>query len=179
MKFKQILAASAIILMLPGAGNWKADTANAKVNFTVDGPFGTVHGSFKGLEASINFNEKNLSESSIAASIDAKTVSTGVSLRNSDLRNKEIWLNTDKFPRISFKSKKIEKTASGFKVSGDLTIKGITKPVDIPFTFTNKETSGVFAGQFIIKRSDYNLGKPGGSVGSDITVLLTVPVKNS
>jgi polyisoprenoid-binding protein YceI len=60
-----------------------------------------------------------------------------------------------------------------------LTIKGITKPVDIPFTFTNKESSGVFAGQFIIKRSDYNLGKPGGSVGSDITIILTVPVKNS
>ncbi len=179
MKFKQILKASAIVLILQVTGNWKADTANSKINFTVHGPFGTVHGSFTGLETTIKFNEKDLSGSSITASIDAKSVSTGVSLRNSDLRNKEEWLNTDKYPRISFKSKKIEKTASGFKASGDLTIKGITKPVDIPFTFTNKETSGVFAGQFIIKRSDYNLGKPGGSVGSDITIILTVPVKNS
>jgi polyisoprenoid-binding protein YceI len=179
MKFKQILKASAIVLILHIAGNWKADTANSKINFTVHGPFGTVHGSFTGLETIIKFNEKDLSGSSITASVDAKSVSTGVSLRNSDLRNKEEWLNTDKYPRISFKSKKIEKTASGFKASGDLTIKGITKPVDIPFTFTNKETSGVFAGQFIIKRSNYNLGKPGGSVGSDITIILTVPVKNS
>jgi polyisoprenoid-binding protein YceI len=99
-------------------------------------------------------------------------------LRNSDLRNKEIWLNTDKFPRISFKSNKIEKSAGGFKVSGDLTIKGITKPVDIPFTFTNKESSGIFSGQFTIKREDYNIGKPGGSVGEIITIILTVPVKN-
>jgi polyisoprenoid-binding protein YceI len=179
MKFKQILATTALIMILPAAGNWKADTANAKVNFTVDGPFGTVHGSFKGLEASINFNEKNLSGSSITASIDAKTVSTGVSLRNSDLRNKEIWLNTDKFPRISFKSNKIEKTTNGFMASGDLTIKGTTKPVNIPFTFTNKQSSGIFAGQFKIKREDYNIGKPGGSVGSVITIILTVPVKNS
>jgi len=162
MKFKQILAASAIILIMPVAGNWKADTANAKVNFTVHGPFGTVHGSFTGLTATINFNEKNLSGSSIEASIDAKTVSTGVSLRNSDLRNKEEWLNTDKYPRISFKSKKIEKTDKGFKAIGDLTIKGITKPAEIPFTFTNKESSGVFAGQFTVTRSDYNIGKPGG-----------------
>lgn len=179
MNFKQILAASTIILIMPITGNWKVDTANAKVNFTVHGPFGTVHGSFTGMEATINFNEKNLSGSSIEASIDAKTVSTGVSLRNSDLRNKEEWLNTDKYPRISFKSKKIEKTANGFKAAGNLTIKGITKPAEIPFTFTNKESTGIFVGQFTIKRSDYNLGNPGGSVGSVITIILTVPVKNS
>jgi polyisoprenoid-binding protein YceI len=179
MKFKQILAASALILIMPVTSIWKADTTNAKVNFTVHGPFGTVHGSFTGLEATINFNEKNLSGSSIVASIDAKTVSTGISLRNSDLRNKEEWLNTDKYPRISFKSKKIEKTDKGFKASGDLTIKGITKPSEIPFTFTNKESSGIFAGQFTINRSDYNVGKPGGSVGSVITIILTIPVKNS
>jgi polyisoprenoid-binding protein YceI len=179
MKFKQLLAASAIILILPASGNWKADTANAKVNFTLHGPFGTVHGSFTGLEATINFNEKNLSASSITASIDAKTVSTGVSLRNSDLRNKEEWLNTDKFPRISFKSTKIEKTANGFKANGNLTIKGITKPTEIPFTFSNKESNGVFTGQFTIKRQDYNIGKSGGSVGNIITIILTVPVKNS
>jgi polyisoprenoid-binding protein YceI len=178
MKFKQILAVSAILLVLPNAGNWKADTANAKVNFNLHGPFGTVHGSFTGLEATINFNEKSLSSSSIIASIDAKTVSTGVSLRNSDLRNKEEWLNTDRYPRITFKSKKIEKTDKGYIVSGDMTIKGVTKPVEIPFTFTSKDATGIFKGQFTIKREDYNLGKSGGSVGSLITIILTVPVKN-
>ena len=179
MKIKQILAISAIVFLLPGSDNWKADTANAKVTFTVHGPFGTVHGSFTGLEASINFDEKNLSASSITASIDAKTVATGVSLRNSDLRNKEEWLNTDKYPRISFKSKKIEKTANGFTASGDITIKGVTKPAEIPFTFTSKDASGLFKGQFTIKREDYNVGKPGGTVGDIITITLSVPVKNS
>jgi polyisoprenoid-binding protein YceI len=178
MKFKQILAASAIILVLPYADNWKADSANAKVNFSLHGPFGTVHGSFTGLEATINFNEKSLSGSSVTASIDAKTVSTGVGLRNSDLRNKEEWLNTAKYPRITFKSKKIEKTDKGFKASGEMTIKGVTKPVEIPFTFTGKDATGTFKGQFNIKREDYNVGKPGGSVGSSITIILIVPVKN-
>ncbi len=106
-------------------------------------------------------------------------MATGVSLRNSDLRNKEEWLNTDKYPRISFKSKKIEKNANGFKAIGDLTIKGVTKPAEIPFTFTSKETSGLFKGQFTIKREDYHIGKPGGTVGDIITIILSVPVKNS
>ncbi|HMC86220.1 MAG TPA: YceI family protein [Chitinophagaceae bacterium] len=178
MKFKQIMAVSAIVLLLPNTGNWKADTANAKVNFSLHGPFGTVHGSFTGLEVTIKFNEKSLSGSSITASIDAKTVSTGVSLRNSDLRNKEEWLNTDKYPRITFKSKKIEKTDKGFKASGEMTIKAVTKPVEIPFTFTSKDATGIFKGQFAIKREDYNVGKSGGSVGSLITIILIVPVKN-
>jgi len=178
MKFKQFLTVSAVTLLLPGAGNWKADTAKAKVDFNLHGPFGTVHGNFTGLEATTNFNEKSLSGSSITASIDAKTVSTGVSLRNKDLRNKEEWLNTDKYPRITFKSKKIEKTDKGYKASGELTIKGITKPVEIPFTFTSKEDAGIFKGQFTIKREDYNVGKSGGSVGDLITIILTVPVKN-
>lgn len=178
MKFKQILTAAAIILIVPGAGDWKADAAHAKVNFSVHGPFGTVHGSFTGLEAAIHFDEKNLSASSITASIDAKTVSSGVSLRNSDLRNKEIWLNTDKYPRISFKSKKIEKTDKGFRTIGDLTMKGVTKPATIPFSFEGKDATGVFKGQFTIKREDYHLGNTGGSVGSVITIDLLVPVKN-
>ena len=178
MKFAQILAVSAIVFVMQGASNWKADTANAKVTFTVHGPFGTVHGSFTGLEATINFNEKSLSTSSIVASIDAKTVSTGVGLRNSDLRNEEVWLNTDKYPRITFKSKKIEKTADGYKASGEMMIKAVTKPVEIPFTFTGKDATGLFKGQFTIKREDYNVGKPGGSVGDVITILLSVPVKN-
>jgi polyisoprenoid-binding protein YceI len=180
MTFKKIIAISAVLLVFPKAGNWKVNPAIAKVNFSVHGPFGIVHGSFTGLEATINFNEKNLSASSITASIDAKTVSSGVSLRNSDLRNKEEWLNTDKYPRITFKSKKIEKTDKGYEASGELSIKSITKPVEIPFTFTStdKDVTGIFNGQFTIKREDYNIGKPGGSVGDLITIILIVPVKN-
>lgn len=179
MNIKQILISSFILVTLSAGGNWRIDSANSKVNFTLHGPFGMVHGSFTGLEADIKFNEKDLSASSITASIDAKTVSTGVSLRNSDLRNKEEWLNTDKFPRISFKSGKIEKTAEGYKAIGTMTIKGITKPCDIPFSFENKDAGGNFHGQFTIKREDYNIGKPGGSVGDVITIILSVLVKSS
>ncbi|HMC84934.1 MAG TPA: YceI family protein [Chitinophagaceae bacterium] len=177
MKLKQCLMLSLIVTVLPFAANWKADTANAKVDFTVKGPFGTVHGSFSGLKATIKFDEKDLAGSELIASIDVKTVSTGVGLRNKDLRNKDIWFNAAKFPMISFKSKKIRKTASGFSAMGDLTIKGITKEIEIPFTFTGKGDSGIFKGQFHINRQEYKVGNKGGSVGDDITINLEVPTK--
>ena len=166
-----------IIAGLTFAGSWNVDTVNSKVTFSIKGPFGTVHGSFSGLKATIRFSEKELAGSSFSASVEAKTVSTGIGLRNHDLRSKEQWLNTDKYPQISFQSRKIEKTTSGYKAIGDLTLKGVTKPVEIPFTFVTTGDGGVFKGQFTIKREDYNIGKAGGSVGSIITIALEVPVK--
>jgi polyisoprenoid-binding protein YceI len=177
MKLKQIIMVSAVIAVVPFAGNWKADTANAKINFSVKGPFGTVHGSFSGLKATIKFDEKDLAGSSVVASIESKTVSTGVGLRNKDLRNKEMWLNSEKYPTISFSSKKIQKTAKGFTALGGLTIKSTTKEVAIPFTFDAKAGAGVFKGEFHINREDYKVGNSGGSVGDDITLTLEVPVK--
>ncbi len=177
MNLTSIIAKSAIIIALTLAGNWNVDPAASKVSFTIKGPFGTVNGSFTGLEATIVFDEKNLSGSSVTASIDATTVSTGIGLRNKDLRNKELWLNTGKYPRISFHSTKIEKTGNGYKAIGNLTLKGVTKPAEIPFTFTATGSTGLFKGQFEVNREDYGIGKKGGSVGSTITVTLEVAVK--
>jgi polyisoprenoid-binding protein YceI len=177
MKLKLILTTASLISGLFFAGNWNVDGPRAKIMFSVKGPFGTVHGSFSGLKATIQFDEKDLAGSSITANIESKSVSTGVGLRNSDLRNKEIWLNSEKYPSISFHSKKIQKTAKGFTALGELTIKSTTKEVGIPFTFTAKDNNGVFKGKFHINREDYKVGNKGGSVGDDITLTLEVPVK--
>jgi polyisoprenoid-binding protein YceI len=177
MKFKAMMAGSWLLAILAWGEIWSVDSENAKVSFSVKGPFGTVHGSFGGLKASIQFNEKDLAGSSVTASIEAKTVSTGIGLRNHDLRSKEMWLNTDKYPEINFHSKKIEKTDKGYKAGGELTLKGITKSIEIPFTFSNKGGSGLFKGGFTINREDFKIGNKGGSVGDNIDITLEVPVK--
>jgi len=179
MKTLLFLTLSFILSGLPLTGNWTADAEKAKITFTVDGPFGEVHGSFSGLTSDLQFDEKDLAKSSITASIDANTVNSGIGLRNTHLRNEEQWLNTAKYPRIHFKSTKIEKTATGFSASGTLTLKTISKPIVIPFTFSSSGNSGVFKGQFSIKRQDYNLGKQGGTVGETIQINIEVPVKSS
>jgi polyisoprenoid-binding protein YceI len=176
MQLKQIIARSVVVAGLVFAGNWTVDSAKSKVNFSVKGPFGTVHGNFTGLKAKIEFNEKDGS-GSVSASIDAKTVSSGVSMRNKHLTSEEQWLNVAKYPEITYHSKKIEKSDKGFKAIGELTLKGVTKPVEIPFTFTPQGGGGVFKGQFKIKREDYKLGKPGGSVGDEITIDLEIVAK--
>jgi polyisoprenoid-binding protein YceI len=177
MKVRELITQSILIAGLSFASTWNVDSANAKVAFTVKGPFGTVKGTFSGLKAAIQFDDKDLAASSVKASIDAGTISTGIGMRNHHLKSEEEYLNTDKYPQITFQSKKIEKAANGYKAIGDLTLKGVTRPVEIPFTFTPNGGAGEFKGQFTIKREDYNVGKEGGSIGDMITIMLEVPVK--
>ena len=158
-----------------GIPKWNVNAAAAQITFSVKGPFGTVDGSLGGLKSTILFDKDNLAGSSIRASTDPKTISTGIKLRNKDLQ-KEKFFNSDKYSLISFQSDKIQKSATGYKAIGDLTIKGVTKKVEIPFTFTEKTNAGVFKGNFSIQREDYGIGKQGGSIGSKISIELEVPV---
>jgi len=158
--------------------SWNADPSKAEINFEVSGPFGKVHGSLSGLKSTIQFDEKNLAASSFRASVDPKSISTGIGLRNHDLQ-KEKFLDSDNHPLISFQSEKIVKTGTGYKAIGSLTIKGVTRPVEIPFTFTEKVDSGLFKGSFTIHREDFSVGNKGGSVGNEIDINLEVPVTKS
>jgi polyisoprenoid-binding protein YceI len=178
MKAGKVIMQSAILFTtMVFASNWNVDSANAKVGFSVKGPFGTVNGTFTGLQATVKFDPADLGGSSVNASIDAGTVSSGIGMRNHHLRNEEQYLNTDKYPRISYKSSRIEKTGSGYKAVGNLTIKDVTRPVEIPFTFTPNGNAGVFKGGFSFKREDFHIGQPGGSIGDLITITLEVPAK--
>lgn len=179
MTLKFILVAVALITGSIPTDNWKSDASKAQISFTIKGPLGKVNGKFSGLKTEIKFDENDLPGSSFTASIEAKTVSTGIGLRNRDLRKKKIWLDTNKYPSITFKSKKIEKEGSGYKATGELTLKGISKPTEIPFTFSSEGETGIFKGQFTINREDFKVGKSGGSVGKIVTIMLEVPVKKN
>ncbi|CAN5778978.1 hypothetical protein BH10BAC3_BH10BAC3_00930 [soil metagenome] len=161
-----------------GISKWKANTAASKIGFSVKGPFGTVNGSFSGLQSTILFDKDKLATSSIIANVSTSSISTGVKLRNSDLQ-KEKYLDAAKHPTISFKSDKIEKSGSGYKAIGEMTIKGISKHQEIPFSFTEKGNEAIFKGTFTIQRQDYGIGKPGGSIGNNVTVDFTIPVSKT
>lgn len=173
----RILANLAPAILLTGLiVNWNADASKAKVIFSVKGPFGTVHGSFTGLKARIVFDPQHPETGSISASIDPNTISTGIGMRNHDLKHEEKWLNTAKYPVISWRSTKIERSDKGYMAIGELTLKGVTRPVRIPFAFNPNGNSGVFKAQFVINREDFGVGNKGGSVGDDVTISLEVPV---
>ena len=173
----KLIAPLAALLLLAGsaftfiaAQNWQiADGYN--IGFSSD----DAGGVFKGFKGAIAFDEQNPAASKFDVTIDVATINTGNGLQNKHAKSDE-WFDVAKYPQIHFASKTIAKTASGYQVTGDLTIHGVTKSITFPFTFKKAPTGGVFAGSFTVNRNDYKLGKPGGDVGESIKLDLSVPV---
>jgi polyisoprenoid-binding protein YceI len=138
-------------------------------------------GTFGGLKATILFDEANPEKSTITASIDAGSVNTGNGVMNAHAKEKEA-LYTAKFPVITFVSTAIKKTSSGYEATGNLTLKGITKEIKLPFNFNSKKTSDKFPfvmkenfnGAFTIVTKDFNVTREG--TPAQVRVELDIPV---
>jgi polyisoprenoid-binding protein YceI len=128
-----ILAAAVLCLAAPGllhAAPWEFDPAHTGVHFKVRHlMISSVRGEFENVSGKIVYNEADVTKSTADITIDAASVNTRVAKRDADLRSPN-FLDVAKYPAITFKSKRVEKTGNGtLKMAGDLTIHGVTKEV--------------------------------------------------
>jgi polyisoprenoid-binding protein YceI len=109
---------------------WQIDPAHTSAGFSVKHMMiATVRGQFKGVTGTVNWDDQDINESTVDVTIDANTVDTGEAKRDADLKSANFF-DVAKYPAITFKSTKIEKISAGkMKVTGNLTIHGITKQV--------------------------------------------------
>lgn len=162
---KLILTAALTLSSFAFASNWDIDSAHASANFAVKHlAISTVNGTLGSVTGKIDLNDADVTKSKIDATIDVKGINTKEPKRDDHLRSKEFF-EVEKFPTITFKSTKIEKGAGNkLKVTGDLTIKGTTKPVvldaeltpEVANPFSKKATRG-FTGTTQISRKDFGL----------------------
>lgn len=126
-------AALAAVLTLPVSAAttaWQIDPAHTAAGFSVRHlMISSVRGQFKGITGAINWDDQDIAKSTVNVTIDAKTVDTSEPMRDKDLRSDKFF-DVEKYPTITFKSTKVEQVSAGkLKVTGDLTIHGITKSV--------------------------------------------------
>lgn len=162
-----VISASAFTAI--NSTNWKIKD-DYSIKFTSKDPSG-VFTKFKG---NIVFDEKSLSTSKFDVAIDAASINTGNGMKNKKAK-KEIFLDVEKYPEITFVSNKFSKTTNGYEVKGILALHGVTKEVTIPFTFTNN----TFIGSFTVNRLDYNVGPESGMAGKaakELKIDISVPV---
>jgi polyisoprenoid-binding protein YceI len=98
-----------------------------------------VSGVFKDISGSIVFDAASLTNAKFNLNISVSSISTGNGIQNKHAISSE-WFNASKFPDITFVSDKVEKTENGYKAIGKLEIKGVSKNVTIPFTFSKNST---------------------------------------
>ena len=106
------------------------DPAHSSASFSIRHlMISNVRGSFSNVTGTVVYDSDNPTDSSIQAEIDAGTLNTGDAQRDGHVKSSD-FLHVEQHPKFHFKSTKIEKAGSDeFKVAGDLTIHGITKPV--------------------------------------------------
>ena len=147
------------------ADSYKLDPDHTSIVFRVKHlGVAYVYGTFAGASGSLKYDENKPSNNSIEIQVNAAGLNTAVEKRDNHLRSPDFF-NTDKFPKISFKStsaKKIDDTS--FEVSGDLSLLDKTQPITFKVVETGqgKDPWGNFRRgfetTFSIKRSDFGMG---------------------
>jgi polyisoprenoid-binding protein YceI len=109
---------------------WKIDPAHSSAEFKVKHMMiSNVKGSFSGISGNLIEDTADPTRSSVEASIDISTVSTGDPQRDGHLKSADFF-HHEEHPTMTFKSTTVEKKGEGeFAVTGDLTVHGVTKPV--------------------------------------------------
>lgn len=179
------LFAAALLLTLSAAAQdtWQLDPNHSSAQFSVRHlGVSTVRGAFTKVSGTVKYDANDVSKSSIQATIDANSVDTRVEMRDNDLRSPNFF-DVQKYPTITFVSKKVEAAGTGkLKVTGDLTIHGVTREVvldvDGPSApIKDPMGKGMRAGASAttkVNRSDFGVSGRAGMVGDEISITLDI-----
>jgi polyisoprenoid-binding protein YceI len=129
---------------------WTIDTPHSQVGFSVRHMVvTTVRGQFNTFAGTINYDEANPLNSSVEAEVDAASITTHDERRDGHLRTADFF-EIEQFPKITFKSTSIAKSGSDYKVTGDFTMRGVTKSI----TFT-VEPTGIVKDAYGLQRAGF------------------------
>jgi polyisoprenoid-binding protein YceI len=173
------LAFALAVPALAGTSTWNIDSYHANAQFLVKHlGISTVQGDFTKVTGVVMLDDTDITKSTVSVTIDAASVDTRVSRRDDDLKSPNFF-DVAKYPNITFQSTKIEKAGEGkLKVTGNLTIKDVTKEVTLdvtgptaPITAMGNQRRGVSA-TTKINRQDFHVSADPGMVGDDISILI-------
>ena len=166
---KTISSAAAGIIILTvlavnaEAGNFEVDKDHSKVGFAVKHMvISTVTGFFNDYQVDLNFNESKMEESSVTAAIQTASITTSNEKRDAHLKSKDFF-SVEEFPVIKFVSAKVIKSGEGYIAVGDLTMRNVTKRVEMPFKIMGVlkdpwgNTRAGFEAHLSINRQDYGV----------------------
>ncbi|MBC7591280.1 MAG: YceI family protein [Salinibacterium sp.] len=169
------------------AGTWKLDPTHSEISFSVKHlKISKVRGSFKRFDVTI-VTAENPADSTVEATIEVASVDTNQKDRDAHLRTSDFFL-ADEFPNITFTSTSIETSGDEFTITGDLTLRGVTRSEVLKGEFGgividgNGQTKAGTTASTVINRHDYGVSwnaalEAGGlTLGDDVTINFELQV---
>ena len=171
---------SAFVLSANAADTFKLDPVHSFVLFSVQHlGIANTYGRFNDVSGTVVFDKDNPSKSSVELSVPVASLDTHNSIRDLSLKSRDFF-DTKQFPTMTFTSTKVEGNGYTLKVSGDLTIHGVTKPLTVDFK-KGGEGKGVFGEMrgggethFTIRRSDFGMNFQQGAIGDEVNIILSL-----
>lgn len=176
------LAGIAAALALPSfaaTSTWNLDPFHSNAQFTVRHlGISNVQGEFTKISGTVAIDDADITKSVVNVTIDATSVDTRVSRRDDDLKSPNFF-DVAKYPTITFQSTKITKAGDGkLTVTGNLTIKDVTKEVTLDVTGPTAPVTAMggqhrgFSASLKINRQDFHVSADPGMVGDDIAIQI-------
>ena len=164
------------------AGTYKLEKTHGYINFSYTHlGFSRPVVGFNSFDVTLELNQEDITASAVTVNIDAASIDSQVEVFNGHLTSDD-WFGVEANPDITFVATGIEMTGDNtMAVTGDLTIKGITKPVTLdakvnkagPHPFNKKPTIGISASA-TLNRSDWDLGKYAPAVTDEVELNIQV-----
>jgi polyisoprenoid-binding protein YceI len=175
------LAAALALPALADTTVWTIDPNHANAQFFVKHlGISTVQGEFTKVTGTVTIDNSDITKSTVDVTIPADTVYTRVAMRDNDLKSQH-FLDVAQYPTITFKSTKITKTGDDtYDLTGNLTIRGVTKPVTLKVSNLSKPIDVKMMGGWrrgasattTINRQDFGVAADPGMVGNEIHILI-------
>lgn len=185
MKRLLLVLAVVVALIIPAAAQvetWQIDPNHSAAQFAVrHNNISIVRGAFAKLSGTVQYNEADPTRMAIDVTIDAASIDTRVEARDKDLRSANFF-DVEKFPVITFKSRHATAAGKGkLKITGDLTIHGVTKEVVLDVDGPNGPTKDPRGNQHMgatattqISRKDFGVNGAPGGVADDVQIIIDV-----
>ena len=167
---------------------WEIDKAHSNIYFDVRHTYATVRGQFDEFSGMLRFDPDNLAVSSVRFEISTKSINTRIPNRDNHLRSEEFFA-ANRYPAMTFQSIGVkQKEGNQYTLVGNLTIKGKTHKVAMPFTYFGVRENPLKKGQmvagfetrFSIDRLEYLVGQGKyfemGVIGRNVDILITLEV---
>lgn len=170
------------------AEKWEIDKVHSNVYFDVRHTYATVRGRFEDFSGTLQFDPNDIAKSRVAFEVKTESIDTGIPNRDNHLRSEDFFA-VNEYPLMTFQSTGVrQEEGDQYTLEGNLTIKGKTNQVAVPFMYLGTRENPLKKGQmvagfetrFTIDRLDYGVGTGKffkmGAIGNQVDILITLEV---
>ena len=180
-----VLAMAMPMMAVAQTSTWSPDKAHSEVDFSIlHMSLSKVHGRFGVSGGQIQWNEADITKSTVNVTIDVASINTGVPARDTDMKSSGMF-DVAQFPTATFVSTSVAKSGKGLTVNGNLTLHGVTKPVVLEVEGPTGPAAGMggkmhagFSATTTISRKEFDLGTkyPAAVLGDDVKLNIELDV---